>query len=243
MNPIEQEIVIAFLDKKISALDLPFFKQKMIELIGKTHLNCGFKLDENQLDETIDELCDDLKKYNHLLSFKEIELAFKNGYKKKYGDFFGLNNATYFGWVNAYTWSEVRLKCKKTILNAQKNTNHESEKKTKGEIDEILRNACLKSFEDFKAGISIFDFGNVKYNFLVEIGALNFNKERKREIKEKIEAKLRQEAIENKRRDQSIAKILDSILPETIISESKKEALRQFFSDLIEIEEELINLI
>ena len=224
---------------KIKDLDENNLKSKMIQLIGQTYLNCGFKLDETQLIQTIDEFCDDLKKYHSQLSFEEIELAFKNGYKKIYGDFFGLSNATYFGWVSAYTFAESRLKVKKTILEAKENENKPSKILSKEEIYKIMKVSIVKSFEDFKRGATIFDAGNVKYNYLVDLGLIDFTKERKNDIMKMAEHRLRQEAIEMKQKNETIEKALSKIMPQTIISESKKQALIEYYKELVEMEIEI----
>lgn len=243
LTPTDKEVAIASVGIRIKDLKESDFKTKIIHLIGQTHLNCGFKLDENQLSQTIDELCSDLLKCNFTLSFAEIELAFKNGWKKEYGDFFGLNNATYFGWVNAYTFGEKRLRVKKTIADAKANEGKEPEKKTPEEADYILKEACLKSFDEFRKGVAIFDHGNVKYNYLVKVGVLNFTKERKEAIKTMVEARVKAEVIETKGKAETIEKALSRIQPDSIISASKKEALNQFFKDLADTETELSDLL
>lgn len=238
----EREIALATFELRINQVSENDFKSSMIKLIGKTHLNCGFKLDENQLLQTIDELCSDLIKYNSTLTFHEIEIAFNCGYKKEYGDFFGLSNATYFGWVNAYTWGEKRLRIKKSIMDAKNNANKESEKKTPEEIDYIMKDACLRSFDDFRKNILIVDAGNVKYNYLVKCGIINFTKERKQEIRTIVESRMRTQAIENRQKSETIEKVIAKILTESIISESRREALIVFYKDLCETETELKDL-
>lgn len=239
----EKEIAIASICLKLKELEPNDFKSKMLFLIGQTYLNCGFKFDENQVKQTIDELCEDLLKHNFLLSFEEIELAFKNGWKKEYGEFYGLSNATYFDWVNAYAHQEKRLRVKKTLLEAKENSKVEPAKKTQEEIDEILRFACLESFDQFKNGIIVFDAGNVKYNYLVKCGVINFTKERKQEIRTIVESRMRTQAIENRQKSETIEKSIAKILTESIISESRREALVVFFKDLVETETELIDMI
>jgi hypothetical protein len=242
LTTTEKEIALCCIGLKLKELEVNDFKSKMIILIGKTHLSCGFKADENQIQQTIHELCNDLLKYNSTLSFQEIELSFKNGWKKEYGDFFGLNNATYFGWVNAYTFGEKRLKVKKTLLEAKENANKEPAKKTEAEIDEIMKDACLRSFDDFRRKIPVVDAGNVKYNYLVKCGLINFTKERKQEIRNKVESRLKAEAIESRQKAETIEKAIAKILPDSIVAESRREALIVFYQDLVETETELKDL-
>jgi len=242
-TPAEKETAIATIGVKISELEANDFKTKMINLIGQTYLNCGFKLDENQVTLTINELCEDLKKYNITLTFEEIQLAFKNGYKKQYGDFFGLSNATYFGWVNAYTCGESRLKVKKTLLSAKENANKQPEIKSPAEINKIMKDSCLKSFEDFKIGVVVLDAGNVKYNYLVKKEVLNISKEKKAEFMILAEKNLKSLAIETKGKTETIEKCFGKIVQTSIVSEAKKLALIDFYKNLASNDFDLNDLI
>ncbi len=228
---------------KIKNLEENDFKSKMIKLIGQTYLNCGFKLDEPQLFQTIDELCIDLQKYNSTLSFEEIELAFKNGYKKMYGDFFGLSNATYFWWVNAYSFAETRLKVKKTIQMAKENENQPSKKLSQEETNKILKGATIKSFEDFKNGAPIFDAGNVKYNFLDSLGLINFTIEQKNDFMVLAKANLYDFGVNNKKPRETIKSVVEQILPQSIKSEAKRLALAEYYKNLIEMEVEIVDIL
>lgn len=213
------------------------FRKNMLVLIGKTHLNCGFKLDENQIGLTVDELCSDLKKYNGLLSFQEIQIAFNNGYKKQYGDFFGLNNATYFVWVNAYTWNQSRLNAKKAIENAKNPI--AKPQPSQEEKERIVKEGVLKMFEDYKKGGNILDSGNVSYNFLNGAGLLKPTIEKKMEYMDQAKAELRNEAINNKG-NRPLSKVLEDVLQDELVtSRAKRLALKEYFDGLIEFETEL----
>lgn len=243
LTTVEKEIALATVSPKIKDIEPDKFIFLIDGLIAKTHLNCGYKHDLEQVNSTIDELCEDLKKYNSAITFEEIQLAFKNGYKKQYGDFFGLNNATYFQWVNAYVWSENRLRIKKLLSDAKEKAKQPEVKNiSEQEANEILKNGCLKCFEDFKLGAVISDFGNAKYNYLVKMDLLKFSKERKELILSQTKEKVKLSAIENKSHSESISQALGKILEETVISESEKECLKVYFQELIEMEIELSDL-
>lgn len=231
-------MAIAAMQPRISTLKFSAFVVKMDELIIKTFAKTNFKIEPEIHNATIDELCYDLQKYNGTLTFEEIELAFKNGYKKVYGDFFGLSNATYFGWVNAYTWHFNRLNAKKAIEIANKpqpKPEISEEEKQKQVLGGVLR-----TFEDFKKGANILDPGNCSYNFLDKKGLIKFTKERKNKFIAVAKEKLIQDAL-TKKGIKSISKVIQSVTSEksVIISNAKREALKTYFSDLIEMKQEL----
>lgn len=238
----EKEIALACQGEKIKDIDIRAITLFMIGLIGKTFLNTGGDFDKNKemIDSTVDELAADLKKYNGTLTLPEIEIAFKNGWKKEYGEYFGLNNATYFGWVNAYTWNEKRLRAKKAIENAKESNKVAQPKLSEEEKEEILKKGALKMFADFKAGGSILDAGNITYNFLEAKGLINFSKERKVEILERTKEQMKADAISQKNRTESIDSVLKKVMVDEIIkANAKRNALTLFFSELIEMEAEL----
>ena len=237
----EKEIALADCGIKIKDIGDDELCSFVLKLVGQTHLNCGQTLDTFRLQETVDELYKDLKKYYSTLSMEEIKLAFTNGYKKEYGEYYGLNNATYFGWVGAYTNNEKRLKVKKIIAEAKIATKVEPVKSAE-EIAYILKAACIKAFDEYRLGKYVVDAGNVKYNFLVSLGIINFSTERKAEILAATKVRLRHEAIANKERAETVEKALSKILDITIISEARKDALFVFFKELKESELELSDM-
>lgn len=241
LTPIEKEIAIVGFGAQIKSYTHDDLLTAMLGLIGRTHLNCSVPLDSAKVDITIDELVSDLKKYNGNLTILEIELAFKNGWKKEYGEYYGLGNATYFQWINAYAYGEKRLKVKKALADA-KIKQPEPGKKDEAEVEIIMKDACLKAFDDYCKGAVIRDFGNVKYEFLVKHKILIFSKERKDAIFELAKQQTRQTAIDDRQRTETIEKALSKLSADTIISESKRMALLEFFKDLKESEMELSDM-
>jgi hypothetical protein len=243
----EKEILTACLEPNIKSFSDNDFRNNMLALIGKTHLNLGWPLDKNQLELTIDELCSDLKKYNSTLSFQEINIAFKNGYKKQYGEFYGLNNATYFAWVNAYAYSVNRSNAKKAIQAAA-----EKEKVkpviSPEEKEYIIEAGALSCFEHYRKTQIIYDLGNVTYDYLNSKELIPFTDEVKKEIYQSCKARLIDEQKSkltdpaNIGKHQGIKSAIKEIeenkyLP--AIAESKRVALKMYFDQLIQMEIEL----
>lgn len=235
LTVIEKEIAVACLQKKVKDYAIEEVCFFMLGLIGRTHLSCGFKMDESNVDLTVDEFCADLKKYNGLLSFEELEIAFKNGWKKTYGDFTGLNNATYFQWVNGYTWSQSRLNAKKALENA-KNKPVSKPKLSEEEKERIIKEGALKMFEDYKSGATILDPGNVVYNYLGAKGLIRITPERRDKLLAEEKERMIQEAIANKG-TKSVAKVIEGVIGNeaVIIGNAKRQALKEYFSHLIEL--------
>lgn len=243
----EREMALASVYEKIRTIPDDEFLFLIDGLIAKTHLNCGMKSDLEQVNSTIDELCEDLKKYNSSITFKEIELAFRNGWKGFYGEYFGLNNKTYFQWVNAYAYGEKRLRITNMMLKEKEKQSMKPEI-SEEEKNRIIRDGVLACFENFKSTGVIHDAGNVSYNYLDKMGLITFTKQ----VKDDIVAKTRERMINsslmemantgNVRNIKEVKVIVDELkkgMPTSLITESKKEALKLFFQNLIEIDEDL----
>lgn len=242
---LEREIALALIEPKIKDLTVPEVGLFMDGLIHKTYLNAGVDIKKNKevIDLTIDELIADLMKYNGTLSLSELKIAFTNGYKGEYGEYFGLNNKTYFQWVNAYCFGEKRLRVRKTLLEAKEKEGREPEKKSEEEIEMIMQDACLKSFDDFRRGVTVFDGGNVKYKYLLKKGLLNLSDDDKKRLKGEAEEKLKQVAIDSKSKTETIQKALSRVTEETVQSEARKLALLLFYQRLVQGEFELSDLL
>lgn len=247
----EKEIAVALQGVQIKFLPEKEFGLAINALISNTHLSCGIKEDEEAVDKTIDEFIRDVRKYFSTITIEEMQIAFSRGWKKEYGDFFGLNNKTYFEWLSAYMYGVKRANAKKALLDAKESQTKKPEL-TEQEKDAILREGALTKFNEFKTTGNFYDFGNITYNYLARLGLIKFTVDVKKLIMNECRIRLLEEEKMKKTQQQYIGKhqaINDEIkkLEEgkstRLISESKREALKQYFIQLIEMDESLDNLI
>lgn len=248
LETVEKDIAYASLEKKVREYSNDETTLFMTGLIERTHINCGQKVDEQYVDLYLDEFISDLKKYNTNLSLKEIELAFKMGYKGEFGEWYGLNNKTYFAWINAFTFCEKRDRVKKLLKDRVLPEKQLSEK----EKQEIIKQGCFDAFELFKTTGKCDDIGNVKYDYLFRNGVINFTVERrnifKKEARENIVKEKKIELSKDNTRHVKL-QIIDfirdvegNINSHAVIVEAKKIALNTFFREMIDIGTELKDL-
>lgn len=245
LEPSEKEIALASLERKVKDCAVDELTVFMTGLIERTHINCGQKVDEDYVDLYLDELISDLKKYNTGVSLQEIELAFKGGYKGAFGEWFGLNNKTYFGWINAFTFCEKRTRAKSLLRDRVLPEVELSE----NQKEMLVREGCLKSFELFKEAGFVDDIGNVTYNYLARNKVINYTPEQRNEFKEKAREKILRESqvrLTEEKRDQTKKQIRDfmanvekNLEDDAVVTEAKKIALNLFFFDLQSAGEEL----
>lgn len=232
--------VISLRIDSVSTIEL---KKFLNNLISNIYILCGMDQDSSTSIVQLNELSSELKKFYKFLTLDELTIAFKKGCKNSYGEYFGLNFKTYVGWIYAYTGEESRAKAIKAIELAKLDLLPKQKVLTQEEKEEILKDGVLKSFESFKSGAIVLDAGNVSYNWLDKNGLIKFTKERKDEIFKQSSDKLKAEIVQNKNRNVSIEIALSHLTNDHFISEAKKMALKIYFSELIETEIELSELI
>lgn len=123
IETIQRQIAIARLKPKISELPSDaesenLYLNSLKGLIMKTYADCGQVLNyESYIVDGVEikpikfqvkELSDDIDKYFVFLTLDEIYIAFSEGVRGVYGEFYGLNNVTYFKWLKSYKESEQR---------------------------------------------------------------------------------------------------------------------------------------
>lgn len=140
-------------------------------LITKTFIKCGQPIEADKIEVVVglfsEEILDDFP----YITVKEIEKAFKDGYKGNYGKYYGLNVLTFIGWIDFFV-KNIRnkelLKLKVIDEAAKLPELSESGKK------EILVNGCIRCFNEFKDTGSLPIASSHIYKFLDSRGVFNF---------------------------------------------------------------------
>lgn len=246
-NPKIKEIALAIVQSRsIREYGLNDLELKLPDLIYKTHLNCGIQWQRESILSTINELAQGIIVRAGGMTFTELEISFANGWKGDYGDFFGLNNKTYFGWITGYLDSEQKKTAQKLILQAKDESNKPvTTGPTEQQQDEIIKKGCVRAFEDFKATGNLIDAGSVKYNFLERNNFLKLTPERKKQIKDLVVEKEKMNIQKNRKETENLSDLINSFMGNNnrIVSLCKLEALKQFFKELIETGIELKDFI
>lgn len=212
--------------------------------INKAVFNMGHPAkDIKDLTLMINELLGDVKTFCQAFTLPELVLACQNGSKEAYGQNFGVNVASVMRWMMGLLNDMKRQAAKKLLLDYSK----PKEEQPKELTDKERSSLAIEAFEKFKKTGIYDDWGNVIFNYLERIQVLNFSNERKAEIKEIVKKKEIERLsaplnMEEKRKfDREILDILNGV--EDLKSKCRKEALRVYFSELIELEFELADIL
>lgn len=227
------------------------FKNFMLVLIGKAHVTSGQNADNQLINLSIPDLLDTISKYFSTLTLKEIELSFKLGLMGELGEYFGLNNKTYFGWFKNLIGSQKRTEANRK-QGAYTNTQNAPKALTDEEKRAIMVKASLEAFESVRKGQYFPDMGNAVYNFIDRNWKIPFNAERKRKYITEAKVKLIAEHSEKigtsnpekaKKLKEEIGKIHAGLCDEPILCEAKRLVLNAYFKELIEFGTELKTII
>jgi len=230
----DKDLAVCFVGAKLREYDEELLKIIVHDLIIMTYKNVGFEYKADFVNDTIDAFIKDLQVFAGTITFNELEYAFKNGYMHKYGTFTGLNNSTYWKWVNTYIQDIRRIKLRRVVLG----TKEEPEQKriSDEEALAIIKKGIVEKFNTYKLTGNLMDAGNVGYKYLKEKGRINLNDDVKEKIKKTVTDKLRQEALMD-RGTKPLKKALEEALDQSRFNiEVKKEALKHYFNNLIEMD-------
>ncbi len=268
-----KEIFKAKLNPMIKDIPYNELVDKCTQLILWVHAQLNLDMSDEKergkmLGFTIDSFCSTLQKYNTTLTIPELQIAFDFGYQKKYGDYFGLSNATYFNWIREFTFCDDRTKATKLIVEAKENIiNPPPEKLTPEEANEKLRIGSINAWKDAQAGKEVLDIGNATYNFLDLLKLIPFDVKTKNQMMDKAKQQLIDEQKdkllvvneETKIYHASIKELIeqyrkgipapteknpDAVKPHhMVVAYTKRLALKTFFNELIQTKVDFIDLL
>jgi hypothetical protein len=80
----------------------------MVDMLSQTYFTAGQKIDTQDLVAISGSLYDEVKTYFPFLKIGELKIALQAGVRGSYGEYYGLNIKSIYGWIKAYQVSEVR---------------------------------------------------------------------------------------------------------------------------------------
>ena len=255
-----QKYIIAKNGHKVLDLKIGTAIKGIYDIVVQTMINSGSKKDLEDitlitnLAESVYQLI--TTKYQSL-TIEEFKILCFNGVTNEYGDYFGINLTTISNWVKAFQ-NDIN---RKQSMHYWNNLIHLAtvKDKTPNEKRQIIIDGLITLFNElkpkfnehkdkFKLEMPIISY--IFYDFLKELGLMNFSKERKEDIydrsKYQYEAKLQKSkldpTIKFNQKDLELA-LLNLPKDRTFANLCKLEALRDYLSDCFELDEDINNII
>ncbi len=249
LDPQERELVLAKNGARIRDIDPGKLRDDIIILIGKCYIESGQTPNEGALRLSLPALMEDMLKYFGTLTFGEIQMAWKLGLLKEFGEWFGLNNVTYLRWTKEYLgWAKRLEACKKQ--NAFDKEQNKPIEPTQAEKEAIIVNGLLSAFEYVKTTKKQFpDVGSVNYRYLDGLGLIPFSIERKKKMVGMAMDQLRADMVNEIDRNPSMRKEIQAQMAnlshtsDKVRAEAMRIALNVFFNELIEVGQEISDIL
>lgn len=218
----------------------------VVKAIAKAAQYCGQVITKEDAAFISRNLCDVVTRHYPNVRVDEIPVAIERGVLGDFGEYFGLNVASFTKFIKAYMESQVRIEAAKKLLDVSKD---EPKIPSPEELRVMENDIIVNAYSTFCESGSFYDAGNHVYNKLDERGLIPFTAEVKRGFmdKAKTTVELRNNPStatsldERRKRAQfieSLAKGLKSA-ESAIIREAKQIALNEYFSGLKEMETDI----
>lgn len=90
-----------FKSPSVSSIDDKALQGFLLKIISETYMKCGIKTDANELKVNTTLFKEELRMFPYI-TIKELQKSFNDGYKEKYGKYYGLSVKTFVGWLDYY---------------------------------------------------------------------------------------------------------------------------------------------
>jgi len=186
----ENPYKLALLSDRVS--DMPKGKAlaEIYDTFSNMYLDSGQAIPEKEYqrllaDRWYKEILTDFK----FLRVEEMKLAFKNGLRGEYGEYFGLNIKSFNQWIKGFIAEEKRHEALQRLK--EENAPPLKPLVSPTEAEYLWKQAMIKQFEDFKAtGVLKCEFPNYQFTEFEKRGLIKLNKTEKEFIWEQAKEKV-----------------------------------------------------
>jgi len=167
----------------------------------------------------------------------EIPLAINRGILRAFGEFYGLNVATFMHFLSSHYHSSARaeaIKQQQTIAPPAKSS------PTKAELQQIRRSRVCTAFAQYKATGSYADYGNLVFDIINQMGKIPYDEHREAQFLQQARQNLKQRysqpsiyPAERERLRNNLNDLLAGNAQQKVLAEMKRLILFALFDDLI----------
>lgn len=163
-----------FQSPSVSSIEEKVLIDFLLKIISETYVKCGIKTDGKELSVNTNLFKEELKMFPYI-TIKELRKAFSDGYKEKYGKYYGLSVKTFVGWLDYYV-QNVRNEDLNNLKTPMKPKTEISEK----EKQRLIVQGLKKCFNEYENNHNILDgYLFFLYDIFYEDGFLPKDKESK----------------------------------------------------------------
>lgn len=187
----QKSIILASLNEtKLKFIDLVEDKNSwntLKDILVKTIWESGIGMEKADQKLFITVAIDDIKNEFEMLTVSDVRIALKNGVRKKYGEFYGMNITTLNVWLKTYQeQTKIEAMLKLPLIKPMEEEKIYTEEE-RLENHKIWIEGVYSEFENYKnTGIyNFYDFNGAFFSYAEKIGLINLTHDEKLVIREK----------------------------------------------------------
>lgn len=181
---------LALQSKRILDEKKPDMMKVIMEVLPKTYYDAGQVMPGHDVkQQTVNlqvlsgALYEEIKQFFPFLKVDELKLAFRNGVRKEYGEYFGLNIVTFHTWIKGLQMDERRKESLKAIKEAKER--EYAPVIGKDEAETQWKRTILSQFTNFKeTGHFICEFPSFQFAEFEKRGLISLTDAEKKVIYE-----------------------------------------------------------
>lgn len=218
-------------------------KYVLTQAMAKAFAYMGAKTTDKQADITymVQNMPAEVVANLPAIRLSEIPVAINRGVLGQFGEFYGLNIATFMRFLISHYQSEQRLQAVKTHLATNATIQNQTTAPTEAEMQTTRLNRIATAFEQYKTRGHYDDHGSLVFDNINKLGKIPFSPARETQILEQARLNLieRYSRVSNYPDQRATLRatlnnILNGDAPNLIITEAKRIALFELFDGLIE---------
>lgn len=165
--PLKSLAEVRFNSPSVSSINDQNLKEFILKQISEVYFKCGIETNGEELTALTIAFLNELKMFPYL-TIKEINKAFNEGYKERYGKYYGLSIKTFVQWLDYYIQNE-----RNKDLNRLKEKKQAMSQISEREKQFYIHSGLTKCFQHYESKSSILDgYSTFMYQVFFDDGFL-----------------------------------------------------------------------
>jgi hypothetical protein len=174
-----KDIYLANNNQKIRLIeDKNSLVRQIHAFVNMTIIDKGVNMEKDDINYIKKRVTDDIMKDFKGLSLEDVQLAFYYGVRGEFGEYYGINPITFYGWLKSYKNVLLPSVLKEVLPLLPKVAEKEVEIDKKEFDITMLNNLCAYYSKLISGGVyDLFDIGNIYFSFMNRMEMINLSEE------------------------------------------------------------------
>jgi hypothetical protein len=174
-----KDIYLANNNQKIRLIkDKNSLVRQIHAFVNMTIIDKGVNMEKDDINYIKKRVTDDIMKDFKGLSLEDVQLAFYYGVRGEFGEYYGINPITFYGWLKSYKNVLLPSVLKEVLPLLPKVAEKEVEIDKKEFDITMLNNLCAYYSKLISGGVyDLFDIGNIYFSFMNRMEMIDLSEE------------------------------------------------------------------